>query len=357
MNLLDRYVGALGFFLPKSHSADIVREISEDIRSEAEDREAELGRPLNEAEQAAILARYGHPMLTAVRYRPHRYLVGPVVFPYYWLALKLLLVIATAGRVIALLVRLSQGAPAAELGAGVEDLVESLFAITAVVTAIAAASDYWLRRRRVLENWDPRDLARPSRHAEKAVSHALHAVGVAGRHAALAGRIERRFDERTSISGFVISLVLSAYFLLAVTFPYLLLGSAGASLLWGPAMDRLYPALIAMRATMLVSQLMWLMRPAGAPGLTVVRAARLVADALFVYLVLTADHTQWLTWLAAVDRRIPLNSIVATVLVWVAAFSAIDIIRRLWRWFGTSGPKNAPAATAVIFAICVGSIT
>ncbi len=50
MELIDRYLQAVKFWLPKNQKQDIVAELSEDLRSQVEDREAELGRPLNEAE-------------------------------------------------------------------------------------------------------------------------------------------------------------------------------------------------------------------------------------------------------------------------------------------------------------------
>src|SRR5215813_5090171 len=39
--LLDRYVHAVGFWLPKKQKADIMAELSEDLRSQIEEKEAE----------------------------------------------------------------------------------------------------------------------------------------------------------------------------------------------------------------------------------------------------------------------------------------------------------------------------
>ena len=60
MDLLERYLQAVKFFLPRPHQDDIVRELSEN-RIQIEDREEQLGRPLTEDEQADILRRHGHP--------------------------------------------------------------------------------------------------------------------------------------------------------------------------------------------------------------------------------------------------------------------------------------------------------
>lgn len=99
MDLLDRYLNAVGALLPRKAQEDILRELSENIRCQMEEKEAELGRPLSEAEQERVIKQHGHPVVVAARYRRPQYLIGPAVFPFYWLTLK----IAVAG---ALLVRL-----------------------------------------------------------------------------------------------------------------------------------------------------------------------------------------------------------------------------------------------------------
>jgi hypothetical protein len=45
MSMLDRYLQAVRFFLPAKQQDDIVRELSENLISQMEDREEELGRP------------------------------------------------------------------------------------------------------------------------------------------------------------------------------------------------------------------------------------------------------------------------------------------------------------------------
>ena len=90
MELLDRYLKAVGTYLPADQRDDILRELSEDIRSEMEGKENELARPLTAAEQEAILKRHGNPIRLAARYRQDhrtvafgRQLIGPELFPFY----------------------------------------------------------------------------------------------------------------------------------------------------------------------------------------------------------------------------------------------------------------------------------
>jgi hypothetical protein len=90
MELVDRYLKSVGSYLPKAQKDDILRELSENIRSEIEDQETQLGRPLTEAEQEALVKRHGNPLLVAGRYRQEhrsvafgRQWIGPELFPLY----------------------------------------------------------------------------------------------------------------------------------------------------------------------------------------------------------------------------------------------------------------------------------
>ncbi len=96
MELLDRYLHAIEFWLPKKQRQDIIAELSEDLRSQIEEKEAELGRKLNDTEVEAILKRCGSPLEVASRYLPKKYLIGPTLFPVY----RFVLAVLIAGCVI-----------------------------------------------------------------------------------------------------------------------------------------------------------------------------------------------------------------------------------------------------------------
>jgi len=90
MELIERYLQAVNFWLPNRQAGDILAELSDDLRSQVEEQEAELGRALNESEIEATLKRCGHPMLAGGRYLPQQYLIGPALFPTYWLLIKII---------------------------------------------------------------------------------------------------------------------------------------------------------------------------------------------------------------------------------------------------------------------------
>jgi hypothetical protein len=92
IELVDRYLQAVRFWLPKtSKQADLVAELGEDLRSQVEEKETEVGRPLDETEVGEILKRCGPPMVVAARIAPKRYLIGPTLYPIYEFVLKMAL--------------------------------------------------------------------------------------------------------------------------------------------------------------------------------------------------------------------------------------------------------------------------
>ena len=98
MELLNRYLQAVEFWLPKRQRQDIIAELSEDLRSQIEEKETELGRKLKDEEVEAVLKRCGSPLAVASRYLPQRYLIGPTLFPVYRFVLGVLVLGAVVPR-------------------------------------------------------------------------------------------------------------------------------------------------------------------------------------------------------------------------------------------------------------------
>ena len=60
MTLLDHYLHTVRIYLPGGvPAADIISELSESLQTKLEERQAALGRPLTQPEQADVLARHG----------------------------------------------------------------------------------------------------------------------------------------------------------------------------------------------------------------------------------------------------------------------------------------------------------
>lgn len=104
MQLLEQYLNIIKMYLPSDQREDIINELYENLLSEMEDKEAQLGRTLNEDEQADIFKQHGAPHLVAKRYAPDqptftfgRQLIGPESFPIYvrvlWIVLGCMVIV------------------------------------------------------------------------------------------------------------------------------------------------------------------------------------------------------------------------------------------------------------------------
>ena len=168
MQLLERYLQAVKFWLPKEQKEDIIAELAEDIHSEIDEKEAELGHKLNEPELEAILKQRGRPILVANRYLPQEHLIGPELFPIYRLVLKIVMLCYvvpwTATWIFLLIFNSGFGA---KFGghSGIEvfgslwaSLWSTAFLAAATVTLVFAILERVQRKSHFLEEWNPRKL-------------------------------------------------------------------------------------------------------------------------------------------------------------------------------------------------------
>jgi hypothetical protein len=168
MDLLDRYLQAVKFWLPSAHRQDIIAELSEDLRSQVEDQEAALGRPLTGAEIEAILRHVGRPVLVASRYLPQRHLIGPVWFPIYAFVLKIVVACSLVPWILVWvgLMMFDPAYRAGHTGAGWLDALGAAWGgfwlaatiAIGVVTIVFAVLERAQATSGLLENWDPRKL-------------------------------------------------------------------------------------------------------------------------------------------------------------------------------------------------------
>ena len=168
MDLVERYVLAVGFWLPRAQRQDIIAELSEDIRSQVEERERDHGAPLGEAEIAALLEQRGHPVLVASRFLPQEYLIGPTLFPVYRFVLKMVAVCYLVPWALVWIgfrsfdpaFRAAHGGSAwfQVVGAFWADFWVAALALLAIVTIIFAAIERSGARTALLSTWDARKL-------------------------------------------------------------------------------------------------------------------------------------------------------------------------------------------------------
>ncbi len=161
MDLLDRYLQAVRFWLPAKQRHDIIAELSEDLHSQIDEKQAALGRPLTEDEQVELLKRFGPPMTVAGRYLPQQQPMQPAMFMIYRFVLKLvvlwvllpLFIIVSAAPFIA-----AQNHAAALVATVVTYLQTGVFAVGIITIVFGLLSRYQPTLGQ--EKWDPRKMPR-----------------------------------------------------------------------------------------------------------------------------------------------------------------------------------------------------
>jgi hypothetical protein len=163
MDLLERYLQAVGHCLPPKSKEDTLAELRANLLGEMDGREEELGRPLTEDEVAAVLVEHGRPMIVAARYLPQRHLIGPGLFPAYWYTLKrgapMVAIVYAVVQAVTLAFRYGDGF---SIGSAIGRFPGVLFYSWAVVTLVFAAFQYvqdeFVGSFKLPKQWDPRKL-------------------------------------------------------------------------------------------------------------------------------------------------------------------------------------------------------
>jgi CubicO group peptidase (beta-lactamase class C family) len=365
MELIDRYVRVLRVFLPRRQRDDIVREISEEIRDQILDKEVTLGRRLTVDEQAEVLGRHGHPLITAARYRPQHHLIGPIVFPYYWIALKFVLALMLFGHAVSFAVVVADDPSWLAMRQALEGTVQNVFAVVAWFTVLAVGADRWLARSKVIERWDPRALMKPPQARPQ-----LPRLVDMSRRTPILAKTATLFEFPSTIFGLIVAVVLSAWWLLALRYPVFMFGPRAAQLAWGPDMHRLYPLFVATTAVFLTQRAQkilrlrqrWLRQITGWVGPLV--------GALFV-LGIASSENRWVVWTEPVmpttvaigGLTLPLldfvNLAVGLPFGFAVVLTVLSLIRRAYRWLSgsrTRGARSAPAVCLVLLSSITGSI-
>jgi hypothetical protein len=207
MDLLERYLQAVGQCLPAKSKDDTLAELRANLLAEMEGREEELGRPLNEAEVAAVLEQHGRPMVVASRYLPQHSLIGPGLFPMYWYTLVKSFPLVLLAYAAAQGANFVFGGGSVSFGAALGHLPSVLFTFWSVVTLGFAVFEFaqgrFFDRVRFSQSWNPLDLP-PLTQQQKGSS--------------LANRV----------ADLIVSLLVYLWLLAIPTHPFLILGPGGS---------------------------------------------------------------------------------------------------------------------------------
>ena len=164
MELLERYLQEVRRYLPRDEQDDLIAEISDDLQTQIEARESELGRALTSDEEVALIKAYGHPRVVGARYQPQRYLIGPELFPFWWYTVKIVLICVLALELVGITIAaLVSTTPFSDFAQGVAVMWSSIFWVFGVVTVAFAVIERYGASQTVLsragvDRWNPRIL-------------------------------------------------------------------------------------------------------------------------------------------------------------------------------------------------------
>lgn len=177
MDLIERYLKEVRFWLPGRQREDVIRELGEDLRSEVEERETGLGRRLKEPEIAEILKRRGQPMIVAVRYLPIQHVVGPGLFPFYWTTLRASFIGLAVAHVVLAVVRGVQNAnPFLGVLSAVPNFVSGSVYTIGLMTVVVVLLEHFQASRAKIGDWSPQSL--PSVPDEARISRTCSAFEI-----------------------------------------------------------------------------------------------------------------------------------------------------------------------------------
>jgi hypothetical protein len=171
MELIERYLQSVRFWLPKTKQQEgILTELGDDLRSQVEEKEAELKRPLDQHEVAEILKRCGQPMIVAGRLSPKRYLIGPTLFPIYLFVLRMVLLWILV-PVFIFIVAPTNAVRSGDWGTAIAntlgDLWSGLFIAAGVITLVFTILERTHAQLGMECKWDPMKLPPIRKHERK----------------------------------------------------------------------------------------------------------------------------------------------------------------------------------------------
>ncbi len=167
MNLIDKYIAEVGKHLPRRNRADIEAEIRSTLEDMLEERK-QAQSPVDDDAIIALLKEYGAPRKVAESYVGPRYLIGPRMYPFFEMVVRIVFAVLIAVTTIGLVVGLVQaGASGPEflktignsflsLLGGLMSAFGNIVLVFAILERVLPKTDF----EKEMEDWDPKELAR-----------------------------------------------------------------------------------------------------------------------------------------------------------------------------------------------------
>ncbi len=343
MPLLDRYLASVRSALPEAQRDDIINELSENLRSQIDDREAEQNRSLTDAEIESILKQHGHPLVVAARYRQDnrsltfgRELIGPALFPFYLRVLKFNLGITTLIPAIIFIALYFTGE---SLTAGriiPAFLYQFLIQFTIVTGIFAGADNHWKKHP---DSWDPWGL-----------KHVWHPALTLQKEPKLSPGTKTDpprvspFDSVAQIVGMVVGL---AWLHVAQNAPFLIFGPGAQFLRLAPVWHLFYMPVVALFIAGILQAATNVFRPTWVRLYLVYNIVNDAAWMTIIFFLLRAGH-----WVVLADSAVNsegyrrtvdiLNQVLVYSLAGLLAATMYNLYRHTRRLFRLSRPQPLP---------------
>jgi len=313
MQMVDRYLDSVKKCLPAAQADDIIRELSENISSQIEDKEGELNRPLAESEIEVILKQHGHPLVVASRYRQEqrsfsfgRQIIGPAFFPFYIRVLEFNLGLTSVVVLVIFAALFAGGQP---LGNFLQVFFFQLLIQFAIVTLI-----FWLMEQHFTkfpDRWDPRTLSR------------VHLP-------ALTAREDGPRIPRTKSISELICLVVALFWLHAVQHSqFLIFGPAAAFLHLSPRWNQLYLPINALILLAMINAGITLIRPDWVRFHWLMRTVPGVGNLIVAYFLLARGNPVVVANLGGTPNAARVAQIVNQTIYYCIWFAFIILILQL----------------------------
>jgi hypothetical protein len=322
MELIDRYLQAVKLALPKAQQDDVIRELTDEILSQVEEKEAALGRPLTEDEQVALLRQIGHPALVAGRYRKQQYLIGPMVFPIYWIVLRWVLVVVVFAMSIGSVMLSVTGAGLAAALGSLARLPLAIITTFASVTIACALLDYFQAKCDFFGKWDARTLPKLS-------------------------KTRKQPSTTETVAALIFTAIFGIWWLVGLKRQFLIFGPGIAYIRFGPVWQSVYPLFVVSIVAEMVRHVIALLRPGWETGRLVVTGFHRAISLLVLYFLINA--TDLIVVGDAIDQNFQpvlkgVNHVAHLCLLVAAVMTVAQSAWDVYRYFGRRNHDNATRA-------------
>jgi hypothetical protein len=323
MELIDRYLQSVKMALPKAQQDDVIRELTDEILSQVEEKEAALGRPLAEDEQVVLLKQLGHPLVLASRYRKQRYLIDPSIFAIYWMVLRLILVVVFLAMAVA---AVAVAATGQGLGNALGILWRYPFAALSVfawVTLVFVALDVVQAKLGFFSKWDPRTLPKLTKR-------------------------EPKTSMTESIAALVLGAIFGVWWLVGLKHQFWIFGPGVSVIHFGPVWQILYPLFVVLVIADMVHHTVNIVRPAWEKGRVAIRMFFRALNLLTLYFLINAKDLLVPGDAAPPNLQPIMNGLNTAIHIGLIVAVIVTVAQLAWDVYDLLGRRTGNGVRAVV---------